>query len=129
MAMHPPGRERGIWLVVEDNHIDREIIGRAIRRAGVDVPVEYAKSLGAARQVLERARVRLILLDNTLPDGHGAEFALELSRHEIYREVPVVLVTDWPSPFMFEKAKRAGVREVIGKSDLGPERLASLLSS
>ncbi len=117
-----------VCLIVEDSEIDQKLIARAIRRAGITVPLKVTGTLRGARQALEREAVRLILLDNTLPDGRGADLALELSQSARFRDIPVALVTDWPSPFMFEKARSAGVREILSKSDLTGARLAQLFA-
>ena len=61
----------------------------------------------------------MILLDNNLPDGLGANFAVELSHDPAFSKIPVIMVSDWPSPFMWAKATAAGVLHVVNKSDFG----------
>jgi len=61
----------------------------------------------------------LILLDNNLPDGVGAEFALELAGNPQHASIPVIMVSDWPTPFMWEKAASAGVLYVVNKAEFG----------
>jgi len=67
--------------------------------------------------MLEKVEFHMILLNNNLPDGMGADFALELANHPKHRKKPVVLFSDWPSPFMWDKARQAGVCFVLKKAE------------
>lgn len=106
-------------LIVEDSEFDQEMMKRIIKRSHRDLNVQVVSSLRSARIALKRDDVSLILLDNNLPDGVGANFALELAAHEALRTIPVIMVSDWPSPFMWEKAATAGVLYVVNKSEFG----------
>jgi len=104
-------------LIVEDSEFDREKLTRVINKNVRQMKVEIADTLRSARLALARAEVSLILLDNNLPDGLGANFALELSRDARLAGIPIILISDWPSPFMWEKAASAGVTFVINKDE------------
>lgn len=104
-------------LIVEDSAFDREKITRVLRRTLQTVRVEVASTLRSARRALQNGDPALILLDNNLPDGLGADFAQELASDPRLADIPVILVSDWPSPFMWEKAASAGVCYVVTKSE------------
>ena len=104
-------------LIVEDSTFDSEKMKRVVRRALRRVTVEVASDLRTARHTLKRADPALILLDNNLPDGLGADFAQELARDPRLSAIPVIMVSDWPSPFMWEKAASAGVAYVLNKAE------------
>jgi PleD family two-component response regulator len=104
-------------LIVDDSEFDREKLTRMINKNVGKMRVEVASTLRSARLALARAEISLILLDNNLPDGLGANFALELSRDVRLASIPVILVSDWPSPFMWEKAASAGVLYVLNKGE------------
>lgn len=106
-------------LIVDDSESDQQMMHRVICRAQSDMRVEVAASLTTARRTLQRTQVSLILLDNNLPDGIGANFALELAAVPELSKIPVILVSDWPSPFMWQKAASAGVLYVVKKADFG----------
>lgn len=108
-----------ICLIVEDSEFDQQMMKRVIARSHRDLRVEVVSTLRSARIALKRGSVSLILLDNNLPDGKGANFALELAAHDALRSIPVIMVSDWPSPFMWEKAASAGVLYVVNKSEFG----------
>ena len=110
-ALHAP------CLVVEDSAFDSARICRILTRALGPMPVEVCTTLEEARVALTKRQTGLFFLDNSLPDGLGANFAIELSRNPKYARIPIVMVSDWPSPFMWEKAEAAGVLHVVSKSD------------
>jgi hypothetical protein len=69
-----------------------------------------------------------VLLDNALPDGVGVNFALEIAADPRLRSTRVALVTDWPTPFMLDKARMARVRAVMNKSEFRPEIARRLIA-
>lgn len=109
--------KRASILVVEDSATDREMMTRVIEKAGFFRSVHFACDLAEARECLAGGKVSLIFLDNSLPDGYGADFLSELAGHSAWQSIPVVLVTDWPSPFMRAKAKCLSVAEIWKKED------------
>ena len=112
-------------LIIEDSAFDRKMMARVVQAVDRSLAVYAAGSLAEARAVLQRGAVRIILLDNNLPDGKGADFALELSRNVFLASIPIIMVSDWPSPFMWNKAESAGVRCVINKSDFNAETVSA----
>ncbi|MEW9919954.1 response regulator [Marimonas sp. MJW-29] len=104
-------------LIVEDSAFDREKLSRVMRKTRQGLKIEQVSTLRAARRALERAGTALILLDNNLPDGLGADFAQELASDPDLCKIPVIMVSDWPSPFMWEKAASAGVAYVLSKTE------------
>lgn len=106
-------------LMVEDSTFDQEKIKRVMARSSLAVEIEIAPTLEEARNVLALGGIDMILLDNNLPDGLGADFAIELSRDAATANIPIVMVSDWPSPFMWDKANMAGVLHVVNKTDFG----------
>ncbi|MEC7258305.1 MAG: response regulator [Pseudomonadota bacterium] len=111
----------GSCLIVEDSRFDQKLIKRVLDRTNQNYRTRIVSTLTDARDVLTREPISLILLDNNLPDGKGADFAMELATMEELAGIPVIIVSDWPSPFMWQKAKIAGVACVVNKSDFTPE--------
>ncbi|KIN74689.1 response regulator [Sulfitobacter guttiformis] len=106
-------------LIVEDSQFDQEMMTRVIGRSEGKMQVRVAATLQSAREALAAGKISLILLDNNMPDGLGAEFALELSLDPKLSRIPVIMVSDWPTPFMWEKAASAGVLFVVNKAEFG----------
>ena len=119
MAAQDQNNKTGVCLIIEDNFLDQEKMRRILTRSFNNIRIEVATTLQEARVLLRRIKTSLILLDNNLPDGKGANFAVELAADPRLTHVPVIIVSDWPSPFMFDKAQSAGVTYVVNKSDFG----------
>jgi len=80
-----------------------------------------ARDLTEARKRLRERDISIIFLDNALPDGMGVDFVMEMANDKDFQGVPVVIVSDFPSPFMYAKAKAANVCEVWSKREfVGP---------
>lgn len=110
-------RQAERFLIVEDSKFDQERITRVLNRNFRNAEIYYASTLQAARDFLEANTVSMILLDNNLPDGRGANYVLELAQDDELSRIPVIIVSDWPSPFMWHKAKTAGVLFVLKKDE------------
>ena len=106
-------------LIVEDSQFDQQMMTRVVGRSQKDMQVKIAATLHSAREALVAGTIALILLDNNLPDGIGANFALELAADPKHAHIPVIMVSDWPTPFMWEKAASAGVLYVVNKAEFG----------
>lgn len=106
-------------LIVEDSQFDQQMITRVVGRSQGKMRVEVAATLESARKALASGKISLILLDNNMPDGLGAEFAIELASNPHLSSIPVIMVSDWPTPFMWEKAASAGVLYVVNKAEFG----------
>lgn len=116
-------------LVVEDSATDREMMTRVMEKAGLFRAAHFASDLAEARQFLYEGRVSMIFLDNSLPDGYGADFLSELAGNAAWQFIPVVLVTDWPSPFMSAKARFLAVTEIWRKDEFTVGALRQVLNN
>lgn len=114
-------------LIVEDSRFDQKLLQRVVERLGLDFEIHVVSTITGAREMLVDGPISLILLDNNLPDGKGANFALELNEDAYLRDIPIIIVSDWPSPFMWQKAQLAGVAAVVNKSEFSPETIIEAL--
>ena len=89
--------------------------------------LDAVSTVGHARAHIMRHSVDLILLDNGLPDGFGVDFAMELRNTPRFAKIPVVIISDWPTPFMYDKASAARVGMVLGKDDFQPRHVRDAL--
>lgn len=106
-------------LIIEDSQFDQRMMTRVVGRSKGKMQVQVAATLQSAREALASGQVSLILLDNDMPDGLGAEFAIELASNPKLSSIPVIMFSDWPTPFMWEKAASAGVLYVVNKAEFG----------
>lgn len=118
-----------VCLLVEDTAFDRMIMERKLAACGRGLQVRHAATVAEARRCLEEERISIIFLDNSLPDGKGADFAMELASHRSWHRIPVVMVSDWPSPFMKAKAKVANVIAIWTKTEFTTPAVAEVLKA
>lgn len=91
-ATAPP--RNATCLIVEDSQFDQQMMTRVVGLSQGKMQVEVAATLHSARQALAAGEVSLILLDNNMPGGLGAEFALELASDPHLSSIPVIMVSD-----------------------------------
>jgi two-component system chemotaxis response regulator CheY len=79
-------------LVVDDSPTMRRMIISSMRELS---PVQFEQA-GSGLEAIEKLalfRFDLIILDLNMPDMHGMEVLQFIRRHEMYREIPVVILT------------------------------------
>lgn len=107
-----------VCLVVEDGEVDRKRLCRMLlRHCPLASPIAV-KNLAEAREALATYDVDLIFLDNVLPDGSGVDFAAELARKPATRDLPIIMVSDFPTPFIYAKLGEMRDCEVWNKDNL-----------
>ncbi|WP_136441421.1 response regulator [Pacificoceanicola onchidii] len=114
-------------LVVDDSEMDRFTLRRVLHRLEPELQLVMVTTLEEARRCLSAGGVDFVVLDNSLPDGNGADFVMELSEDVRFDGIPVLIVTGWPSPFIFAKAKMANVKHVLAKDQLRGESTLGLI--
>lgn len=78
-------------LVVEDEESIREMLAMVLEQA--DLSVQLAADAQQGLVLLAEKMPDLILLDWMLPGLSGVEWARRLKRDEIYRDIPIILLT------------------------------------
>ena len=83
----PPGRLR----VVDDNRVNRLLLGRALEQLGHTVT--FAENGREALDTLRKARVDLVLLDIEMPEMDGYQVLEALGADTQLRDIPVVMMS------------------------------------
>lgn len=110
-----------LCMIVDDLEFDRLMMRRVFAKHCPDIPMIVARDLKEARQRMRERNISILFLDNALPDGMGVDLVQEMAEDDQFKGIPVVIVSDFPSPFMYAKAKAANVLEVWSKRDfIGP---------
>jgi len=81
----------GRILIVEDDSDTRETLSRRLQKMGWTV--SEAKNGRVALELVREHRPELILLDLMMPEMDGFEFVEELRRSDVWREIPIVVVS------------------------------------
>lgn len=117
---------RPVCLLIEDSDFDLKRFER-ILGASIPMDVYVATNLEHARRHLARSPINLIILDNMLPDGLGVDFATELRQTVRWSKVPIIMVSDHPTPFLYDKAVSAKIAMVLTKDKFQPRHIRDAL--
>ncbi len=90
-AQMPAMADEGVVMVVEDDELTREVLGRALTKQGWNVAKAANGRLALAKLV--EYRVDLILLDLNMPEMDGFELLDRLRKEPAWRAIPVVVLT------------------------------------
>ena len=87
----PPERPAGSLLVVDDNRVNRLLLGRALEQLGH--AVAFAENGKEALEALRARRVDLVLLDIEMPEMDGYQVLAALGGDPRLRDIPVVMMS------------------------------------
>jgi len=102
-------------LIADDHHAVRRAICEALTR---ESDFEVCGEAHNGRDAIEKAqslRPDLVILDLSMPVMKGFEAARAL--RDLMPSVPIIMFTLYADGFMKEKARLAGVADVVSKSD------------
>lgn len=119
----PKGMARNV-LVVDDEHLIRQIISIVLKSAGYKV-VEAVSGRDALSKMTDRD-FGLVITDLRMPGMDGIEFIKQLRSESAYRSVPVIMLTSEFSDFKKSEAEIAGVSELILKPFIRQQLLQSV---
>jgi signal transduction histidine kinase len=81
----------GDLLIVDDNETNRDLLTRHLQRQGHHVTV--AENGRQALEVIQTRTFDLVLLDIMMPEMNGYQVLQYLKNHEIWRNVPVIMIS------------------------------------
>jgi CheY-like chemotaxis protein len=117
-------------LVVEDDPDDRDLLARAFRKAGIEMPLQFAVDGDEAVACLKdavgeqpEACPAVILLDLKLPRRSGFEVLEWIKGHPVLRRVPVIILTSSRESVDLKRAYDLGANSYLVK----PARSEDLL--
>jgi CheY-like chemotaxis protein len=100
-------------LLIEDNPANIRIIQRTLENYPYKVVSAQDGESGLMMAMANPPD--LILLDLGLPDVDGQTIAAMIKQHDILREIPLVVVTAWPSETAGQMVKAYGCEGYIPK--------------
>ena len=115
-------------MIVDDSPTMRKVIRKMVTLSGVELGGCW--EAGDGREALEILRghpIDLILTDINMPRLNGLEMLKEMQKEEIWRKIPVVLITSQDSNEHFRETSALGVKGYLQKP-FHPEALRDLLS-
>jgi CheY-like chemotaxis protein len=107
-------------LLIEDNPMDVDLTLRAFERRRLTNPVEVARDGEEALAFIDRWEAGepsplVILLDLKLPKVDGLEVLRRLKDHQVFKTIPVVVLTSSQEDRDVEMAYRLGANSYIVK--------------
>jgi len=106
---------------VEDEQLIAELLQRKLQDEGYYAFVAR-DGQDALKQTKER-RPDLILLDMVLPRLNGFDVLAELEKDEEGKLIPVIIISNSGEPEEIARAKAAGVRDWLVKTDFDPKEV------
>ncbi len=104
-------------LVADDNPAVRHYLRGLLELRNDWQVCGEARTGGEALQTVKDDPPDMILLDFQMPDLNGLDVAKEIAR--LFPEIPILMVTIHLSNQLAEEARKAGIRGVCLKSDVG----------
>ncbi len=115
-------------LIVDDSRSMRKVIIKTLKLSGFDIGEIYEASNGKeALEVLESNWVDLILSDIHMPVMNGIEFVKNLRKNEMYKDIPVILITTESNEERLNEAIALGAQGYIRKP-FQPEQIREYLT-
>ena len=117
-------------MVVEDESLLLEAIGKKLQREGYDVLL--CTSAGQAVDYLKNMKENLpdvIWLDYFLTDMNGLEFMGLLGKNENWKRIPVIVVSNSASEQKVAALMKKGVKKHILKADYRLDEIVKIIES
>ncbi len=112
-------------LIVDDDPVMSFVCQRLLNKHGYETA--HAADGASGLERTETFRPDAILLDLMMPKVNGTDFLQQLRAQEIYRALPVIVLTNAAVPFLIEQASNAGATRVLDKSKFNPVAVIELL--
>ena len=110
-------------MIVDDSPAMRAFIRRVLELSGLDIGLCLEASNGEeALQMLEEHWVDAILTDINMPQMDGEELLRRLSGHDLFRSIPVLVVSTDRTEGRIRKMLTLGARGYVTKP-FAPETL------
>lgn len=103
-------------LIVDDSAAIRKILRRVLDQA--EIPMGQIFEAGDGQEAVDTLRehnVGLILSDINMPNMDGLQFLSQLKANEIWREVPVIMITTEGSQAKVMEAVQLGAHGFVRK--------------
>ena len=104
-------------FLVEDNAMMRAYLRAALERPRNWTVVGEAENGRRALETWDEHAPSVTVMDFVMPEMSGLEAGRSLSKQ--HPESPVLMVTIDPSPQLEEEAKKAGIKGLVQKADIG----------
>ena len=114
---NPDNRRHIKVLIIEDDAADAELLCRFLSRAeGVYFDTERVERMSSGIDFLRKKNFDIVIADLGLPDSLGVETFLSL--HELYPEIPMIVLTGLDDHKTALKAVQGGAQDYLVKGKI-----------
>ncbi|MDA9556458.1 EAL domain-containing protein [Vibrio sp.] len=111
-------------LLVDDSHIDREVIKLALSEHAQPYQIQESDSVAMALNCLSNSSFDLILLDYNLIDGEGSKVLnMLIEQREKYHSAPVIMLSHFERSEIAIKCIQLGAEDFLIKKEATSDRL------
>jgi two-component system chemotaxis response regulator CheY len=102
-------------MVVDDSRIMRNIVKNTF--ALLKIPCQFVEASNGREALigLERQKIDLVLLDWNMPEMSGLDFLKKVRAMDIYRALPVIMITSEAAKYNVVEALKSGATDYIVK--------------
>lgn len=112
-------------LIIDDDEVDRMLIVRSLKKAGIKAHIHQAEDISEAWEALGSETFHCIFIDYLLPGGDGVNMLKEL-REQGYR-IPIIVVTSQGDEKIAVEAMKAGASDYLSKRLMNPEGVSLIM--
>lgn len=112
-------------LIVDDDEVDRLMVCRSLKKAGIHAKIIEEKTGNDAINRLKHEAFHCIFLDYRLPDQNGLSLVKKLQSLEV--DAPIVVLTGQGDEQLAVKIMKAGASDYLSKARVSPETLSQTL--
>lgn len=108
-------------LLMEDDKILRDLLVKKLVNNGYDV--EAAENGEEGMRMMMASQPNLVLLDIIMPHKSGFEVLEDMKSSELFKNIPVIIVSNSGQPVEIDKAKEMGVKDWVIKTEFDPHEV------
>ncbi|MDR2020473.1 MAG: response regulator [Treponema sp.] len=102
-------------LVVDDSRIMRNIVKNTFSQMHIPCQFVEAGNGNEALRQIEGQKIDLVLLDWNMPELSGLDFLKKVRAMEVYKELPIIMVTSEAAKYNVIEALKNGATDYIIK--------------
>ncbi|GMO48754.1 MAG: chemotaxis response regulator CheY [Treponemataceae bacterium] len=102
-------------LIVDDSRVTRNIVKNTFLE--LNIPCQFVEAVNGkeALKALTEQKIGLVLLDWNMPELSGLDFLQTVRAIEVYKDLPIIMVTSVSSRFNVLEALKSGATDYIVK--------------
>jgi CheY-like chemotaxis protein len=115
-------------LILEDSPENQLVLSWPLKKRKIECL--QTSSIEEAIDLLSKTQVQLILVDLLLPQGNGLEFIYKVKKRELWKKIPIIVISSLDDKKVITKAMEVGANDYLVKpieQKLYQQKLATFL--